>query len=182
MKLNGNKIYLQPVSLKYVDVYRKWVHDKDVIRYTTINPPTREEQIKWIKERETSGVEEVFSIFLKKDDTIIGNVGCHNLDNPDNNFVLGIIIGEKEYWGEGYGTDAFKTVIRYMFEEKDANMVSLDVFVGNKSAQRVYEKCGMKEIKKITKTNEREKKEVECILMQVTREEYENLDYAAPFE
>lgn len=178
MKLEGEKIYLKPAALKYAKIYNKWTNDPDVIRYTTIMPGTLEDSKKWIKEKEKVNADEIFSIFLKEDDTIIGNVGCHNLDDPDNNFILGIIIGEKEYWGRGLGTDAFKTIIRYMFEIKNANTVSLDVFVANATAQRVYEKCGFKKIKKIKKPLERENMEVECILMQLTRDQYEKLYYS----
>jgi RimJ/RimL family protein N-acetyltransferase len=169
MKLEGGKIYLKPSSVKYAEVYTKWINDPDVIRHTTIVPVTLEEEMKWLKKRETDKTEEVFSIFTKEDDTIIGNVGCHELDNPDRNFVLGIIIGEKEYWGKGYGTDAFKTIIKYMFDERNANKLSLDVFAGNKAAKHVYEKCGFKEVGKIKKMNPRTESEVECYKMELTR-------------
>lgn len=170
MKLEGEKIYLKPVSSEYAEVYRKWINDPDIIRYTTIVPLTLEEEKKKLKERDKS--EELFSIFIKEDDTIIGNIGCHNLDNADRNFVLGIIIGEKEYWGKGHGTDAFNTIIKYMFDEKNANKLSLDVFVGHDAAKRVYEKCGFKETGKIKKMNPRTGLEVECFKMELTRAKY----------
>jgi RimJ/RimL family protein N-acetyltransferase len=57
---------------------------------------------------------------------------------------MGIQIGEREYWGKGYGTDALRVLLRYAFDELNLARVSLSVLEGNVRAMRSYEKCGFK--------------------------------------
>lgn len=56
------------------------------------------------------------------------------------------MIGEKSYWGKGYGTDAMKAALKHCFKKLKLNKVSLTVFLKNKRAQGCYKKCGFKRI------------------------------------
>ena len=55
---------------------------------------------------------------------------------------MGIGLGEREYWGKGYGTDAMKIILRYAFTELNLRRVTLDVFEYNQRGVRSYEKAG----------------------------------------
>lgn len=55
---------------------------------------------------------------------------------------LGIPIGEKDYWGKGYGTDTVKTLLRFAFELLNLHRVYLQVAEFNTRGIRCYEKCG----------------------------------------
>ena len=57
---------------------------------------------------------------------------------------MGIQIGERDYWGKGYGTDALRVLLRYAFDELNLQRVSLSVLEGNARAMRSYEKCGFR--------------------------------------
>lgn len=165
--LQGEKVYLTPVSLEHAKTYTKWINDPEVTRYTSIKPLSLEEEKKYIKKVQKSKTDEIFSIFSKDTDKLIGNVGCHNLEDPDQNFEMGIIIGEKDCWGKGYGTDAFKTAIQYLFNEKKAKKLTLDVCTENKAAIRVYEKCGFEEKNKFKKVFPRGGAEKDCYYMEL---------------
>lgn len=52
------------------------------------------------------------------------------------------MIGEKDMWSQGYGSDAMVVLLRYLFDEMNINRVGLYVDVGNHRALRSYEKCG----------------------------------------
>lgn len=143
MKLEGEKIYLKPVVLESAEVFFKWVNDPIVNKYLALKPPENlEGEIKWLKEVINNSKDLVFSIYLKENNKMIGNIGTHNLDDPDKNFTLGILIGEKEEWGKGYGTDAFKALIPYLFKKKGAKKLNLTVAKKNIPAQKVYLKAG----------------------------------------
>lgn len=143
MKLEGEKIYLKPIVLESAEVFFKWVNDPIVNKYLLLKPPENlEGEIEWLKEVIRNSKDAVFSIYIKENDKMIGNIGTHNLDNSDKNFTLGILIGEKEEWGKGYGTDAFNTLIPYLFKEKGAKRLNLTVAKKNISAQKVYLKAG----------------------------------------
>jgi RimJ/RimL family protein N-acetyltransferase len=55
------------------------------------------------------------------------------------------MIGEKEYWSKGYGTDAIRTLMRFAFERMNLNRVELSTFDFNERAQACYRKCGFVE-------------------------------------
>ena len=72
-----------------------------------------------------------------------GNAALDTLRRLSMDFPeIGIVIGEKEYWNQGYGTEAIVTVLRFMFTEMNLHRVMLRVFDFNHRAQRCYEKCG----------------------------------------
>jgi RimJ/RimL family protein N-acetyltransferase len=85
-----------------------------------------------------------FAIETLAEKRMIG--GC-NLDTfrPENRCaVLGIAIGDKEFWDGGYGTDAMRTLCRFGFESMSLHRIQLDVYAGNDRARHVYEKIGFK--------------------------------------
>jgi len=49
---------------------------------------------------------------------------------------------EKDYLGKDYGTDAMRTLLRYLFGEMKLHRVELNTWSENKRAIRCYEKCG----------------------------------------
>jgi len=73
------------------------------------------------------------------------SIGTVDLFRPDwkNRVVnFGIIIGEKIYWGQGYGSDATSSALLFAFRELNLNRVELEVFEDNLRAIRCYEKIG----------------------------------------
>jgi len=50
--------------------------------------------------------------------------------------------GDKEYWGKGYGTDAMKVLMKFIFEEMNINKIRLGTFSFNERAIKSYQKCG----------------------------------------
>ena len=55
---------------------------------------------------------------------------------------IGILIGDKSYWGKGWGTEAVATFIHFLFTQKSADRIELDTAHFNHRAQRCFEKCG----------------------------------------
>jgi len=55
---------------------------------------------------------------------------------------LGIMIGERRYWGGGLGTEALRLFIRYLFEKKAIETIDLDTAEFNERALHCFEKCG----------------------------------------
>ena len=55
---------------------------------------------------------------------------------------LGIVISDKTAWGNGYGTDAMRTLCRFGFDEMNLHRIDLWVHSGNDRAQNLYVKVG----------------------------------------
>jgi RimJ/RimL family protein N-acetyltransferase len=54
------------------------------------------------------------------------------------------VLGEKAYWGQGFGTDATRTALAFAFGELNLHRVELEVFDFNPRAMRCYEKAGFR--------------------------------------
>lgn len=76
------------------------------------------------------------------DDDLIGMISVYNIDANRGQGELGIYLGEKDYWSNGYGTDAAVAFLRHLFFDLDFHMVYLHTYESNKRAQRSYERVG----------------------------------------
>ncbi len=72
----------------------------------------------------------------------IGNVMYYNLREGRQEAELGITIGDRRYWGRGYGSDAVRALIGLMFREKGVRRVFLHTLDWNARAQRCFENAG----------------------------------------
>ena len=72
----------------------------------------------------------------------IGNIGLMNIDWRCRLAEVGIFIGEKAYWNQGYGREAMRLMLQYAFNTLNLNRISLHVFSTNIRAIRSYERTG----------------------------------------
>jgi RimJ/RimL family protein N-acetyltransferase len=64
---------------------------------------------------------------------------------PHRDAWIGIGIGERTDWSQGYGSDAMRLILRYAFAELNLRRVSLTVFEYNERAVHTYRKLGFVE-------------------------------------
>ncbi len=83
-----------------------------------------------------------FSIHSLADDRIVGFIDLDGINWTAGDGWLGVGIGEREYWGKGYGSDAIQILLRFAFEELNLKRISLNVFEYNERAIKCYEKLG----------------------------------------
>ena len=76
------------------------------------------------------------------DDRHIGNCMYYDINFDKGHAELGIMIGERSYWGKGYGEDAVRTLLRHMFTDTPMKMVYLHTLARNLRAQRCFTKSG----------------------------------------
>jgi len=86
----------------------------------------------------------VSSIISAADNKAIGYVSIKGISERESHAEIGIAIMEREYRGQGYGTDALKQAVDYAFNKLGLNMLGLTVFPSNKRAIRAYEKAGFR--------------------------------------
>ncbi len=84
----------------------------------------------------------------------IGNCTCYNIDAIRREAELGILIGDYGYWGKGYGTDAVRAFMRYIFEELGMRRISLHTLDWNIRAVRCFRKCGFVECGRIMRQDQ----------------------------
>lgn len=82
-----------------------------------------------------------FHLRLTADDRLIGFVGLW-VDWPNREAWLGIGIGERDCWGQGYGTEAVQLATAFAFDDLNLHRVSLDALAANARGVRAYQKAG----------------------------------------
>jgi len=107
---------------------------------------SREEVKKrWIMQMEHQAdpsVEKSFEIDTKEG-IHIGGIRYFDIHPEKHKCEVGIGI-QKDYWGKGYGTDAMKTLLKYLFKEMKLHRVELNTWSENKRAIKCYEKSGFR--------------------------------------
>ncbi len=72
----------------------------------------------------------------------IGNCTYYSIDLRKGEAEIGILIGDRDYWGRGYGTSAVCTLVEYIFTQTTLTRVYLKTLEDNTRAQRCFANCG----------------------------------------
>ncbi|MCP4177980.1 MAG: GNAT family N-acetyltransferase [bacterium] len=144
----GKNIRLRAYTKDDYEHLKEMLNNKELRELLTckiIYPYRLEEQEKWIEtfSGNSDGIYE-FAIELKENKTYIGTCGIQKIDQKNRVGEIGISI-KKDYWGKGFGTEAFKLLVDFCFEEVNLNKIKLDVFDFNKRGISSYKKLGFKQ-------------------------------------
>ena len=144
--LTGQLVHLAAVNPDTdAEIIARWSRDSQFWRLAHTDPalPALAKNVKrQIEERSID--RQAFAILTLADDRLIGLIGLYTIFWPQREAFMGIQIGERDYWGRGYGTDALQALLRYAFDELNLQRVSLSFLEGNERAMRSYQKCGFK--------------------------------------
>jgi len=104
----------------------------------------------------------------------IGNCVYYNVDKTESKAEVGIMIGNREYWNQGYGVEVIHTLLEYIFKKSSLERVFLTTLKWNIRAQKCFKKCGFKECGELVRDKHN------FLLMALHRQEWElgysNLD------
>jgi RimJ/RimL family protein N-acetyltransferase len=131
----------------------------------------------WLRERTPKPPEfgdQSFAIETK-DGRMIGTIGLHGPSPENRDAWLGIMIGEKDCWSQGYGTDAITALLRFAFEEMNLHRVELHVFANNARGIACYHKCGFVEEVRRRQSRYRNSRWLDELTMGVLRDEFEQI-------
>ncbi len=142
----GKRLYFRTLERSDLSKnYFQWFNDQKVTRYmyNGIFPNSMKRMRDFYKEvKEQKHI--VFAIINKRADQHIGNVGIHRINWKDGIGEYGIIIGEKQYHNRGYGTEATRMILDYIFKRVGLRRVWLGVHAEHQKAIAIYKKIGFK--------------------------------------
>jgi RimJ/RimL family protein N-acetyltransferase len=113
--LIGEKVVLRPVRRSDIEDCLKWFNDPEVTQYLSMYlPMTEMAEEKFIESLGSTeaGKNAMFCIEAVKNNgnKPIGTVGLDNINSKDHHAEFGIAIGEKDYWSNGYSTEAARLI------------------------------------------------------------------------
>ncbi len=145
----GVSINLRAIKEEDLPLAVEYLNDPEIILNADDDPamPTSlEKQKEWFAGyNKAKGVKDGVEFAIEtKDGRYIGCCGTNEIDFKNRVAKVGIFIGPRENLGKGYGSEAMRLLVDFLFKEMNMNKVTLNVFGYNKRAVKSYEKCGFR--------------------------------------
>jgi RimJ/RimL family protein N-acetyltransferase len=115
--LQGERVELKPLGRSDVNQeYLSWLNDAEVLRYRAPKsfPTTLAQLEDWVSSISARG-ELVLSVRARSDSRHVGNISLGTILWPHRSAELAIMIGAKDIWGKGYGTEAITLLTAHAF-------------------------------------------------------------------
>ncbi len=148
-RIYGERVRLRSMEREDVKKFYEWVNDPDVTRGLALYLPiSMTDEERWFENASHRDPhEKPLAIEIRDGDgwKLIGNSGVFDIEWTNRSAEIGIMIGEKSLWNQGYGTEAVGLLLRHCFETLNLNRVFLKVYADNHRARRAYEKAGFVE-------------------------------------
>jgi RimJ/RimL family protein N-acetyltransferase len=141
----GEKVRLRAIEREDLPRFVEWFSDPDVRRYLDMYLPfSLAQEERWFEQlQERMEKQRLVMLTIETSaGTHIGNISLFDINWKDRHAELGITIGEKDHWGQGYGSDSIRTMLRLAFREMNLHRVFLRVHADNTRGIRCYQKVG----------------------------------------
>jgi RimJ/RimL family protein N-acetyltransferase len=145
IKLSGALVELESFSERFItDTYLGWLRDTEINRYLVEpNQDTTLADVRDYCHRLISSERDYFFAILDRvTGRHIGNLRLGPIDAAARHCQLGMLIGDRDYHGRGFGTEAVNLATSFCFEVLRMHKVHLNVVDENRAAVRIYEKNG----------------------------------------
>lgn len=100
---------------------------------------------------------------------LVGSTAIVDINRQTHSSLFRIVIGEKDAWGQGFGTEATALVLAEAFLRLDLQRVNLEVFAHNPRAQRAYQRVGFEQVGHHTEWVSRAHRQIEVLEMTITK-------------
>ncbi len=173
-KVNGERVYLSPVAPEDAALWAGWLNDLAVSvplgdeAYMTYGLERAQRDVSETAQRQ----DHVFTIVEKSTNRAIGRCLLFGVNLVDRNAMIGIFIGEKEYWGKGYGQEAIRLLLDFGFNLLNLHNIMLGVFAYNERAIHAYQRLGFHEIGRRREARWIGGKAYDVIFMDLLEEEF----------
>lgn len=143
--MQGGRVYLTPLQLGNIHTHFAWNNDPE-LNYYDSEIPHVEETFREFKNRFEHFLfhrtaDQDFEIHTL-DGALIGVAYLSKVDLHNRHCLMGITIGDRAYWGKGYGREVVDLVLRYCFEEANMHRVTAEAFEYNDAWRRLVQWAG----------------------------------------
>lgn len=141
--LNGTKVRLRAIEASDYPLLVRWLNNSSVMQYwgkpghtVSVAEVTRDEDRNQARQNSRKYIIET------SDGHPIGQIDYYDLDWQARSAWVAIMIGDPDYWGGGYGTQAMSLLLGYLFDQLGMHRVALTVHETNERAVKSYRKNG----------------------------------------
>jgi RimJ/RimL family protein N-acetyltransferase len=143
--LSGENVYLRGlVSTDATEDYTRWMNDPDVTQFLETGYfPSNVGDLEAYIESVNQDDDTVFLAIVHRDDEDhIGNIKLGPIDWIHRRADIGLVIGEKEYWGQGIATESIRLVVGYAFNRLNLHKLTAGCYANNVGSKKAFEKVG----------------------------------------
>lgn len=175
----GKLVRLREYRKEDIGLKLNYINDPEVLRCLESGipyPMTLNEELKWFEAISAYKDSYRFAIEAIESSQYIGDCGINGIDWKNSVASAVIFIGNKAYWGKGYGTEAMQILLSFAFNQININKVRLNVYSFNERAIKSYEKCGFKKEGVLRQEIFRDGKYHDTVVMGLLREEWDKVN------
>ncbi len=171
--IRGDRVRLVPLDRElHFENCLRWINDPEVTRWLTHDGPmTRAAEEAWF-ERVTLSRDDIVWAVLDENGRHIGTTAVIGIDRTNRSASTGILLGEKDAWGKGYGAEVMRVRTRWVFENLGLHRLQSECFAENLASARCLEKAGYRRIGVARKTLWRGGCWHDTILFEILDEDY----------
>lgn len=139
----GKMVSLLPITMEDTELIVRWRNNPNVLHNFVFRQTfTNEMHIDWMNTKVATNKVVQFIIQDNESKEKIGSVYLRDIDNNFRSAEYGIFIGEDDFRGKGYGSEAARLIVDYAFKNLNLHRIFLRVLKKNCAAIRSYKKVG----------------------------------------
>jgi RimJ/RimL family protein N-acetyltransferase len=149
INITGNLTALGPFDESMVEALHRWYNDFAVVVLNGSVPHPQTSDVSRAEVARFSTDDQTryaFAIYERTTMRLIGFVDLRNINHRQRTAELGIMIGEQDCWGKGFGTETLYLVLDYAFSVLGLHNIMLSMAGYNERALRTYRRVGFREI------------------------------------
>ena len=175
----GDGIRLRAIEESDIPRFVEWLNDPEVYKHLRMMYPlgTDMEQAWFARLKDRDPATRPMGIEIQHPEgwVFIGNVGFNSIDWINRSGELGIFIGEKQYWSQGYGKKAMRLIVQFGFESLNLHRIMLRVHANNPRAIRSYEAVGFVHEGKLRDDLFQDGQYFDVLLMSILKSEWKQI-------
>jgi len=143
--LQCEQVYLRRVTPADVrGNYIEWVNDQEITQFLEVGhfPMGTEDIVKYVEKISDDNKTLFLAIFVRDSGEHIGNIKLGPIDWVHRRADIGILIGEREYWGQGIATESIGAVVTHAFETLNLHKLTAGCYEDNVGSRKAFEKVG----------------------------------------
>ncbi len=145
MNIIGEWVVLGPLRRDLIPLYCRWNNDFSTTRTLARSQPLTIKAMTAAYDAALHAADCVdFTIYERAAMRPIGSAYLHDVDARNRTAEFGIVIGEADARGKGYGTETARLMLEYAFTDCGLHSVMLRVYAFNRAGLRAYEKAGFR--------------------------------------
>lgn len=151
--LKGENAYLRPIVLSDIEHINSWKNDENTFKFLGggFHPVSVDQQLNWMESMiDLTGNNRRYIIAALKDNTPIGMIGLYGINWIHRTAEVGLYIGEQEYRGRGYASQAYKLLEDYAKEYLNLRKLKLEVVNNNNKAVKLWNKLEFEKAGELT--------------------------------